>query len=625
MRTLFKAISRFLLLSLLAVQVNGQTFDLAKDYGIAWNTYVPDLSAKYTITTAKAKFPAFYAWWSAAGKSDASFLSLSEFVCAHNDAVWRAHAAWYTATCQSRAYVIDPHGRYAIDFPLMVAFGEYHGQGTSAFYAGGTIPQGGTELYVDHSGWMGDAKTKNIFQSNTWGREDLYSYNESFVIDGYRLVGMKTGETYDANVESSGIAIWDAGSTSRIGRIFVENFNTAGIHLVRGTPATVDLVTSFRNNLAGVYLEGGGMHHFGTMEFDENPAMFYVRGGHGRSGATCLQVDYVKAETGIAPGRSTAKYQMVMDAEGWINAHFSSISYASVGAIPHAMFRVKGDVNSSNVKVDNVQLFGPCFAWMQDVKNGKLWPITAPGGLNLNGYWGTPQHGFSWSSDGTFTADFGGVVTPIPCASNRLDGVNVDPMTGAPVTQWNHAAGTPDYPWDNAGSTPPPPTPCTGWTVGAWSTCTNGTQTRTVTPSPAGCTGTPTVVKPAESQACTVTTPTTKWASSWASPLTLTPTYCVQVNVPGVTTVELKDFTPSTLNYLRIIGWGTGSLQLWPDGSFRVNGTVCTTSPTTKPVANQKWSGTITLPSAQTVTAIWQVSCGAGGAQLGTVGTMNLK
>jgi len=49
------------------------------------------------------------------------------------------------------------------------------------------------------------------------------------------------------------------------------------------------------------------------------------------------------------------------------------------------------------------------------------------------------------------------------------------------------------------------PTPCT-FTYGAWTTCSNGTQTRTYTTSPAGCTGTP----PTDSitRTCTVVPPT---------------------------------------------------------------------------------------------------------------------
>jgi len=60
------------------------------------------------------------------------------------------------------------------------------------------------------------------------------------------------------------------------------------------------------------------------------------------------------------------------------------------------------------------------------------------------------------------------------------------------------------------------PTPCT-FTYGAWSTCSNGTQTRTYTTSPAGCTGTP----PADSitRTCTIVPPT-----GLPTPVTITST-----------------------------------------------------------------------------------------------------
>jgi len=50
----------------------------------------------------------------------------------------------------------------------------------------------------------------------------------------------------------------------------------------------------------------------------------------------------------------------------------------------------------------------------------------------------------------------------------------------------------------------PSPATCTSYTTGSWGTCTNGTQIRTVTGVPSGCTGG--VTKPATSQSCTITT-----------------------------------------------------------------------------------------------------------------------
>ena len=56
------------------------------------------------------------------------------------------------------------------------------------------------------------------------------------------------------------------------------------------------------------------------------------------------------------------------------------------------------------------------------------------------------------------------------------------------------------------------PTPCT-FTYGAWTTCSNGTQTRTYTASPAGCTGTP----PADSITRTCSVPCTFTYGAWTT------------------------------------------------------------------------------------------------------------
>jgi hypothetical protein len=63
--------------------------------------------------------------------------------------------------------------------------------------------------------------------------------------------------------------------------------------------------------------------------------------------------------------------------------------------------------------------------------------------------------------------------------------------------------------------TTPPPTACTGYIYSAWSACTNGVQTRTVTGyTPGGCTGTPTT-QPVLTQSCTVTPPPTGYTLTY--------------------------------------------------------------------------------------------------------------
>lgn len=475
---------------------NNPVYFIDSDYKVDYTKGNALVRDNYTLATGSTFFDSAYARWKAEGRTDDKFLDLYQFEAAYWDALWKSHAGDMTSTCQSRSTVYIPAGYFKVSTPLTVAFGQYIGQGTSAFYTNGNspwtgnIPQGGTEIHIDVAKWQYNPKDRNIFQSNTWGREDLYSYNESFFIDAMRLVGDKASENYDSTIQSSGLGLWDAGSTSKVGRLFLENWNTAGINNQRGTPLTVDEITTFRNNLAGVLLGAGGMHSFNMVEADENPTVFLVKADHGRVGATTLDVKYVKSETGKAPGRDYGKGQMILDTDNtpcWVNAHFSTINYAAVVDFPECAFRVNAGTNTSSLKVTNWVLFGPCHSLFHDVQNNKKWMVD--GQLNSNGYWGSRIHGFKWESSGggNLVTDFGTATMVTGVAKNRLAVSPVDPMTGKPTLTWNEQAGTPTYQWGAGGSNPVPQAPvinsftCTPATLSAagevtlnWST-TNAT------------------------------------------------------------------------------------------------------------------------------------------------------
>lgn len=104
------------------------------------------------------------------------------------------------------------------------------------------------------------------------------------------------------------------------------------------------------------------------------------------------------------------------------------------------------------------------------------------------------------------------------------------------------------------------PTPCT-FTYGTWTTCSNGTQTRTYTTSPAGCTGTP----PTDSitRTCTVVPPT-----GLPNAVTITATDVVGVcdtikkfSVPVQSGVFYAWSVTGTGNYI-INGQGTNSIDV---------------------------------------------------------------
>ena len=90
-----------------------------------------------------------------------------------------------------------------------------------------------------------------------------------------------------------------------------------------------------------------------------------------------------------------------------------------------------------------------------------------------------------------------------PLATSSKLGRTAAQITAANMTQGLSAAEVQAVADALAVTTPPPPPACS-YTLGAWSACqANGTQTRTVTSFPAGCTGT----TPASSQSCTYVPP----------------------------------------------------------------------------------------------------------------------
>lgn len=524
------------------------TYYLDKDFGLAWNEPVTELSAKYTLADAKRIFWAWYARYNAEAqvdpatymqRNDANFMRQSLVVAAWQEAIWRGHANNHIntfnntlITCQSRTNITVPAGKYYGDMWMTIGHGQYTGHGSSAFYSGGTIAQGGTEIVLDVEGWLDKPDEMYIFKSSTWGREDLQSYQESFTLQQFRLKGGDTQAVHDPTKRAAGIAVWDMGSVSTIQRIFMENFTTAGLYMVRGTPGTVATITSFRNGLAGVLIEGGGTFLFeGTCEFDENPSMLHTRAGYGRPGWCSVTAECFKHETGNAPGGRTGVYQRAVTSEDGGNYHFGTLNLASVNGIAHNIVYINPQVNGSSVKVEMLHLFGPFYSLLHDARNQELWLTHAPGGINKNGYWGTAHTAFEWTSwnGGQLKSPWLND-TPVAVGVQPLHGLPIDPNTGAPIGTWDNVGSTPRYQYYTGSTTPPPPpTPCT-WTTGPWGPCVNGIQIRTVTGSPTGCTGT----APATTQPCTVApNPCTYTYSAWSACTNGTRTRTVTSTTPA--------------------------------------------------------------------------------------------
>jgi hypothetical protein len=433
--------------------------------------------AGFSQAQAQAAFQYFWARWQAIGRNITDFMQLTCMTAAISDAIWSGHAAAYTATCQSRVNIDIPAGRYIINYPLPLAFGIYSGQGSSEFFTngpnyGGTFGQGSTSLHLsDEADWLG-TEDDGIWQSGTWGDENLFGYNEAFQLLNMRLVGNKASNVYDPTKLRCGVQVWDMGSNAYIHNVFADDFEAAGFHHVRGTYVNYGQAASFNNNLAAWWLEGGGQHNFNSVETDECPASFRVEGGYNRVGSTSFHCSWYKSETGPAPNRPVGKGTMVMDAQGWVQASFGHIQYAAVNSAPHCMFRINADFNntgtlsnSCQVAVQMFALFGPCYGLLHDVFNRKMWINDALSGqFNKNGYFRTRVKDFRWTSElgGTLVSTFFQPVLVTNMAPGRLGTLAVDNNTGAFIGAWDNQAGTPPYliaPPAGEGSVPPPPPP----------------------------------------------------------------------------------------------------------------------------------------------------------------------
>lgn len=434
-------------------------------------------SAGFSQAQAQAAFQYFWARWQAIGRNITDFMQLTCMTAAISDAIWSGHAAAYTATCQSRVNIRIPAGRYIINFPLPLAFGIYTGAGSSEFYTngpdfGGTFGQGSTSLHLaDEASWLG-ANDDGIWQSGTWGDENLFGYNEAFQLLNMRLVGNKASNVYDPNLLRCGVQVWDMGSNAFIHNVFADDFEGAGFHHVRGTYVNYGQAASFNNNLAAFWLEGGGQHNFNSVESDECPAVFRVEGGYGRVGSSSFHCSWYKSETGPAPNRPIGKGTMVMDAQGWVQASFGHIQYAAVNSAPHCLFRINADfnntgtlANSCQVTVEMLALFGPAYGMLHDVFNRKMWINSALSGqFNKNGYFRTLTKNFRWTSElgGTLISDFFQPVVVTNMAPGRLGTLAVNNGNGEFIGTWDNQAGTPPYliaPPAGEGSVPPPPPP----------------------------------------------------------------------------------------------------------------------------------------------------------------------
>lgn len=465
------------------------------------------LSDMGDLVDQKKRYAAAYAWWTGIlQQSDASFMKMTLPSACLNHAIWDGNASGFTPTsqCNSRNSVINiPGGELYLNVAARIFQGQMIGVGTSIGSTGGNAS---TELIYDHQRWQDPAPIRAVILSTNWGTG---TYLESVFIDNLRVTGKAPG-WLDPTYEQHGIVVRMMGETAEIGRVYVSDCNGHGVWVNGAGPGKINDLTSFDNNLAGLYLTndktgapGGnslGRLVITQLSCDNNGVQLLSRGGPPVTGI------YLKSETGLSNSRGKPyKASAVIESHGWTDHVWMSITDAVQGAAG-AAFVLESLANKSKfrcldytqVATNNTPDQGRS-AIIADPRAKLAWRPADQNAGEFNAWMD-----MSWKAWGnTSTVQCDEPLVSIPFNGTTRLGV------ATTYAGYDYAAATPV--WDPTGGTVPPPVTCT-WVTGpwgAWSTCVNGFQTRSrsVTSSVAGCT--PPDPKPAETetQACSVTPP----------------------------------------------------------------------------------------------------------------------
>jgi len=310
---------------------------------------------------------------------------------------------------------------------------------------------GGFMAIIDHTAWLTSCMAdRNCFQSAIFG--DLSGYAEGEIIEGVSCDGavqdvdawIASPGHYDPSYQSSGIAMWSAGSVSCIKHCKCDNFNDFGFYLAdKTTPGTLINNRGFLNQRGSIGFIGGGTLFVYSHECDGSPAVFYarLRPGGGPC-ATHITAVGIKVEDGVAPQIPYPKGCCIADLEAWTHLSVNGASMASTASYPDVLVRVKTTANSSYVNIENLKIWGYYRTLMHDVTNKKKWL------LDMGEYeakWFSSIHQFRWVSNngGRLTCYFRTPRQINNCAEGRLQWIS-DAEYGGGV-RFDDVAGTPAY------------------------------------------------------------------------------------------------------------------------------------------------------------------------------------
>lgn len=599
------------LLFLVAIATSAQTFpydkrkfDLAVDFGLTYKDSITTVAQKYTTGQDTIALKEAWTICRLNGMPYSVFRTRYFFSAIMLQAAWKGNAAGPTALkyLQTWNKVKIPLGRFKSNVTLQIPHAGMTGEG-SFDYNGNGGDQGFvcTEVVQDDVTWwpMMSAE-RRVFETPNASDPNTSGYNESVEINNIRVTG--PGKKNDG-VKRIGMFLGRLGECSFVNQLFATHF-TYGFVVHGGVPLNFGTWSAFFNDI-GFALLGTAQSTIGgmTMSGDNNWELVGMHPGYGfRAGGYFTVACIGKSEDGITNGREHMGQHLHFEGQ-------YSVTIANL-ALHYALIQVDAAITINPVcyhpttgavepQVSTLTVQGGGFGYSTIVHN-----------LYTKKRWKAPGDNITFRFTHTSYQDrFESIIADLmPSSATNCS----EPLGFLQHPQGQPVQGSFDYinclP-KKGSSTPPPVTTCTGWNAGTWGPCTNGTQTRTVTATPSGCTGNP-PNKPAESQACSVAPVPIKWSSCDILPCSVNTVVTPREVLPGtknpVNGVIITDAVFSDVGF----GWVNERISISNGDLFLWTG-VNTYQPIPEYqdlVAGYKYTITVPLPSLTLTFAVGNAS-----------------
>jgi len=617
-------------------------YDALAEYGMSAND-CGRIQLKNVPYNWKTRFPKMKERYNLVGWDDTKLGLMTPFWALWEDLIWGTSPLPFLKSdgtpnvSGSRVRIDVPYrGSYAVTFAITRAFGRYD------FHMSHPDDSMGSEIDIWVEEYVVDPTMKLVIdrlgpqeniikcgmRTTTFlGEGTITAYNEVSQLTNVYFKAPNRGYFKPGEL-IVGMLGWDLGSNSSEGWLY-SHFCDIPVMFVRGTPVNVlGPITAMNCNVAGICIVGGAQNSYNFaagLEFDDCPTGILSVPGFTRQAGGRMNINFIKVETGVTPeSRGPWKGTIVAELDGQFCVNIGMINYAGEQCHTDSLFVLNPRLTNGDPQWSYLSAKIMGYGYKNIIQDNRNMFVAASPGDHAG-------YAVEWDDTGKITSNRTLVKTPI-VSSNRLGFQRWNGSAFAPAL--DHTTGTPKYSYDKAqgSSAPPQPVACTGWTTGAWSAwgpCVGGieTRTRTVTATPAGCTGTP-PNKPTEveTRACTVPVPPP--GNSYGPYVMNSPTFNVPLN-PAVTTktVKITNLKASSLGFGRVLGSGTNSPSLAVDASGKFlwgAGSNWVTLAFTKVVAGVNWSGTLTLPVTAQVSCLFQTAVGQGGALQGTVEKIEL-